>query len=157
MARSACLQNPHWVCAFPLTSASRSQPAPERTEAQQRGVEAFIEIAKVLRHSRCLNCHTTTNFPRQGDDRHALANLVRRGKTAASGGPGKSDWHLAPLSTAWGGLGDGPLCRALKDPRRNGRPDGRALIRHLWEDPLVSFGWDRGAPDARPHSEGGRS
>src|SRR3989442_1542109 len=83
MARSACLQNPHWVWAFPLTGASRSQPAPERTEAQQRGVEAFIEIAKVLPHSRCLNCHTTTNFPRQGDDRHALANLVRRGETTA--------------------------------------------------------------------------
>ncbi len=44
----------------------------------------------------------------------------------------------------WEGLAHGPLCRALKDPQRNGRRDVRALIRHLGEDPLVSYGWDPG-------------
>ena len=62
----------------------------------------------------------------------------------ASGVPGKPNWHLASLSMGWEGLAHGPLCPALKDPQRNGRRDVRALIRHLGEDPLVSYGWDPG-------------
>jgi hypothetical protein len=122
----------------------------------------FLEIAKVLRHPRCLNCHTTTNFPRQGDDRHPHVNLVRRGPdnrgvagqrcstchqaedNAASGVPGRPNWHLAPLSMAWEGLGDEALCRALKDPRRNGGRNLEALAEHLAQDPLVGYGLEPG-------------
>lgn len=123
---------------------------------------AFNEIAKVLRHPRCLNCHTATNFPRQGDDRHPHANLVRRGlddkgvpglrcatchqaeNNPASGVPGRPNWRLAPLSMAWEGLGDADLCHALKDPRRNGGRDLAALAEHVGTDPLVAHGWGPG-------------
>ncbi len=106
------------------------------------GVQAFAQVAGVLRHPRCLNCHTITNFPRQGDDRHPHLDLVRRGlddrgvpgqlcatchqaeNNASSGVPGRPNWHLAPLSMGWEGLSDAALCRALKDPQRNG---GRRL------------------------------
>ncbi len=117
----------------------------------------------MLRHPRCLNCHTTTSFPRQGDDRHPHANLVRRGpedrgvpgmacgtchqaeNNPASGVPGRPGWRLAPLSMGWEGLADGDLCRVFKDPRRNGGRDLPALARHLAGDPLVAYGWDPGA------------
>jgi hypothetical protein len=142
----------------PQTSQS-SRAAPDR----QAGIEAFRRIATVLRNPRCLNCHTVTSFPRQGDDRHPHANLVRRGaegkgvpgqlcstchqsvNNASSGAPGKPNWHLAPLSMGWEGLSDSTLCRALKDRRRNGNRDLEALKEHLGHDPLVAYGWDPGA------------
>jgi len=129
---------------------------------RQEGLEAFRGIASVLRSPRCLNCHPTGNIPRQGDDRHPHSNLVRRGpdgkgvpgqvcstchqaeNNAASGVPGKPNWHLAPLSMGWEGLSDAQLCRALKDPRRNGGRDLKALEEHIGHDPLVAHGWDPG-------------
>jgi hypothetical protein len=140
-------------------AAARGEAAP----GGAAGTRAFTGIVAVLRHPRCLNCHTTTAFPRQGDDRHPHVNLVRRGpddrgvpgqrcgtchqaeNNPASGVPGKPDWHLAPLAMGWEGLSDAQLCRALKDPRRNGGRDLRALAEHLERDPLVAYGWDPGA------------
>jgi hypothetical protein len=144
--------------------ARPERPAPAATVPSDASLAplGFGEIAKVLRHPRCLNCHTATNFPRQGDDRHPHANLVRRGpedkgvpglrcatchqgeNNSASGVPGRPNWHLAPLSMAWEGLGDADLCHALKDPRRNGGRDLAALVAHMGSDPLVAHGWDPG-------------
>ncbi len=142
----------------PQTNAA-SGSRPQR----QEGVEAFRGIAMVLRNPRCMNCHPRGNVPRQGDDRHPHANLLRRGpdgkgvpgqlcstchqaeNNAASGAPGKPDWHLAPLSMGWEGLSDAQLCRELKDPRRNGGRDLKALEEHIAGDPLVAYGWDPGA------------
>jgi hypothetical protein len=151
-------------CALVLLIASGLGARADRNDRTDRseGLRAFGEIAKVLRHPRCLNCHTTTSFPRQGDDRHPHANLVRRGpedrgvpgmacgtchqaeNNPASGVPGKPGWRLAPLSMGWEGLADGELCRVFKDPRRNGGRDLPALTRHLASDPLVAYGWDPG-------------
>jgi hypothetical protein len=150
-----------------IASGLRARPdelAPRRAAGGDpgEGLVAFGEIAQVLRHPRCLNCHTTTSFPRQGDDRHPHANLVRRGpedrgvpgmacgtchqaeNDPASGVPGKPGWRLAPLSMGWEGLADGELCRLLKDPGRNGGRDLAALARHVESDPLVAYGWDPG-------------
>ena len=143
-----------------LRSQQSSQPA--AASDRQAGIEAFRRIAEVLRHPRCLNCHTVTNFPRQGDDRHPHTNLVRRGvdnkgvpgqpcstchqaeNNSSSGVPGRPDWHLSPLSMAWEGLSDGALCRALKDPQRNGGRDIEAIKEHLAHDKLIDHGWDPG-------------
>lgn len=133
------------------------------SESREAGLRAFAGIAEVLRNPRCLNCHPTNNTPRQGDDRHPHANLVRRGlddhgatampcstchqarNNEASGVPGRPNWHLAPLSMGWEGLSDSDLCRTLKDPRRNGGRDPAALTEHMRNDPLVDHGWDPGA------------
>src|SRR5580698_4365813 len=40
---------------------------------------AFEAIVPVLRHPRCMNCHSSGDFPRQGDDRHVHNMDVRRG------------------------------------------------------------------------------
>jgi hypothetical protein len=159
-----------------LPSAVLASPRPLASERSE-GLQAFGEIAKVLRHPRCLNCHTTTSFPRQGDDRHPHADLVRRGpedrgvpgmrcgtchqakNDPASGVPGRPGWRLAPLSMGWEGLPDADLCRAFKDPRRNGGRDLSALAGHLLHDPLVAYGWDPGGirqPVPVPRDELGR-
>jgi hypothetical protein len=51
-------------------------PAFARTAA---AASAWPEVASVLRHPRCMNCHTVTDLPRQGDDRHRHQKLVMRG------------------------------------------------------------------------------
>ncbi|MDX6578334.1 MAG: hypothetical protein QOE96_4287, partial [Blastocatellia bacterium] len=35
-----------------------------------RARELFVSIVPVLKHPRCLNCHATGDYPRQGDDNH---------------------------------------------------------------------------------------
>src|SRR5215475_6046881 len=138
-----------------LAAGPKGSTPPESREA---GLQAFSRIAQVLKNPRCLNCHPTNNTPRQGDDRHPHANLVRRGledhgaaampcstchqsrNNDASGVPGRPNWHLAPLSMGWEGLSDSELCQTLKDPRRNGGRDPAALTEHMKHDPLVDHG-----------------
>src|ERR1044072_5837208 len=40
---------------------------------------AFQSIVPVLQHPRCMNCHSTGDFPRQGDDGHPHTMNIRRG------------------------------------------------------------------------------
>ncbi|MFN0303805.1 MAG: hypothetical protein ACKVQU_26015 [Burkholderiales bacterium] len=129
----------------------------------QSGALVFAEkIAPVLTHPRCLNCHTITTFPRQGDERRRHDFLVVRGPRdngapamqcvtchqannhTASGVPGAPHWQLAPLSMGWEGLGISTLCKALKDPRKNGNRDLAKLVQHMTNDPLVLWGWAPG-------------
>lgn len=133
----------------------------------QSGALVFAErIAPVLTHPRCLNCHTVTGFPRQGDGRRRHDFLVARGpkdsgapamqcatchqasNQTASGIPGAPHWQLAPLSMGWEGLDAGALCRALKDPRKNGNRDLAKLVQHMTSDPLVLWGWAPGGDRA---------
>ena len=80
-----------------------------------QGLAAWDQVYSVLTHPRCINCHTATNYPQQGDDRHRhVANVVRgpEGKGVpglncaschqdtnadSTGVPGGHNWHLAPL------------------------------------------------------------
>jgi hypothetical protein len=74
---------------------------------------------------RCANCHRDAN-------------------NTASGAPGAPHWQLAPASMDWSGLSVGELCRALKDPKRNGNRSLEALLEHMERDPLVLWGWSPG-------------
>src|SRR5215471_5078560 len=146
-----------------------SQSFIQNAAAQSRleeGRETFRQMAIVLQHPRCMNCHPRADFPRQGDDRHRHTMNVMRGPAdrgapglhcstchqssnqAASGVPGAPDWHLAPLRMAWDGLSAAELCRALLDPARGGmRPD--QFIPHF-QTGLVQWAW---SPGAGPHGE----
>jgi hypothetical protein len=140
--------------AWVMHSASAQTP-----EAQSEVL--FAQMATVLQHPRCMNCHTREQFPRQGDDRHRHLMNVSRGSDdhgaaglhcstchqaanqVTSGAPGAPDWRLAPLRMAWEGLSVGDLCRALSDPARGGmKPD--QLVAHF-NTPLVAWAWSPGA------------
>lgn len=130
------------------------------------GLAAWQQVYSVLTHPRCINCHTATNYPQQGDDRHRhFANVVRgpEGKgvpalncatchqesNASTGVPGSHNWHLAPLSMAWQDRNDQPLssaqvCRVLTDRSKNHGMDGPALLKHHAEDTLVGWAWEPG-------------
>ncbi len=123
---------------------------------------AFARMARVMMGPRCLNCHTVSGFPTQGDDRHRhLMNVMRgangrgapgmrcttchgRRNNDASGVPGANDdWRLAPLSMGWQGLSTRELCLHLKDPTRNGGRTGAEVVNHL-RTPLVVWAWAPG-------------
>lgn len=139
------------------TSHGQSSTSPD-TRAQS--LQHFERIATVIQHPRCMNCHTSTEFPRQGDDSHPHIMQVKRGEhdsgTAAlpcttchqksnspSGVPGNAVWHLAPLRMAWEGLSIGDICRSLTDPAKGGMTQER-LIEHMAADPLVAWAWNPG-------------
>jgi mono/diheme cytochrome c family protein len=131
------------------------------------GLAAWDQVYSVLTSPRCINCHTATNYPQQGDDRHRhFANVIRgpdgKGVPAlncvschqtvnadSTGVPGGPDWHLAPLSMRWQDTNDQPLssaavCRAVTDRSRNENMDGRALLKHHEEAALVLWAWNPG-------------
>src|SRR3954469_11768116 len=109
-------------------SAAKSTAVATNTNTSRAdGLAAWDQVYSVLTHPRCINCHTATNFPQQGDDRHRhFANVIRgpEGKGVpglncatchqaanadSAGIPGGHNWHLAPLSMKWQDLDDKPL------------------------------------------------
>src|SRR6266852_2742317 len=156
---------------FTLSSAlvGRTAKGPDASTSDRRseGLVAWRQIYSVLTSPRCINCHTATNYPQQGDDRHRhFANVIRGpagkgvpGLNCASchqetnadstGVPGGHNWHLAPLSMRWQDSSDQPLssavvCRALTDRAKNNGLDARALLRHNETEPLVLWAWNPG-------------
>ena len=142
----------------PPTATPSEPPAPEPAKEKPQQ-DFFADIAKVLQHPRCLNCHVTGDTPKQGDDRHDHMPPVKRGPDGRGSGltcnvchqssngpvaPGAPDWHLAPVAMAWEGLSAGELCRAVTDSTKNGGRDLKALATHLTTDPIVQWGWEPG-------------
>jgi hypothetical protein len=143
-------------------TASSTSPNAANAIDPARSAAAFRQLATVLRHPRCMNCHTATNFPRQGDDRRRHDQYVQRGpddhgvpamqcatchqdiNQRTSGVPGAPGWALAPLSMAWEGLDDGQLADQLKDQKRNGHRSLDDLHDHMANDELVGWAWKPG-------------
>ena len=150
-------------CAFALYAGAQASPGnskPTRAE----GVAAFQAIAPVLHHPRCLVCHSTGNYPRQGDDLHPHIMDVRRGPHGEGATPvecstchqdhnlagehtppGATDWRLPSPDNPmiWEGLTDIQLCRLLTDPNRNGGRNAKAIEAHM-RTQLVLWAWHPG-------------
>lgn len=143
-------------------------PLPAKPIDPERSAAAFRQLATVLRHPRCLNCHTATNFPRQGDERRRHDQNVQRGpddhgvfamqcstchqdvNQRATGVPGAPGWALAPLSMAWEGLNDGQLADQLKDQTRSGQRSLEDIYDHIANDELVGWAWKPGSTRQPP-------
>jgi hypothetical protein len=146
----------------------QSSGAGRSAAGRAQGLAAWEQVYTVLTHPRCINCHTATNYPQQGDDRRRhVANVVRGGPEGkgvpglncagchqetnadSTGVPGGHNWHLAPLSMKWQDLNDQPLssaevCRAVTDRTKNHDMDGRKLLKHHEEEALVLWAWNPG-------------
>jgi hypothetical protein len=130
-----------------------------------RAREAFLSIIPVLKHPRCLNCHSTGDYPRQGDDGHTHAMNVRRGSdghgkygqkcstchqeynvAGLNMPPGAPNWHLPPpdMPMIWEGRTPGQICRQIKDPKQNGGKTIAQIVEHMTSDKLVLWGWEPG-------------
>jgi hypothetical protein len=137
---------------------------PGSTQRDDSAAAAFTSMAKVLRHPRCMNCHSKGDFPRQGDDLHRHTMQVRRGAdgdgmpgvkcstchqehnvAGLHTPPGAPDWHLPSPSMPmiWEGLTDTQLCELFKDPSQNGHRTVEQIVEHM-HTPLVLWGWHPG-------------
>src|SRR5262249_60853442 len=124
-----------WI-ALTTSATVRGAKELKAESAVADGLTAWEQVYSVLTSPRCINCHTATNYPQQGDDRHRhFANVIRgrEGKGVpgfscvschqetnanSTGSPGGHNWHLAPLSMRWQDENDQPLssaavCRGL--------------------------------------------
>jgi hypothetical protein len=152
-------------------------PAAASTNAASDDGGLFTAFVPVLRHPRCMNCHSYGDYPRQGDDGHRHAMNVRRGPdghgvtaekcstchqdhnlTGAHLPPGAPNWGLPPadMPMIWQGLTDPQLCESIKDPKRNRGRSLDQLVEHLTEDQLVMWAWNPGegrTPVPIPHDE----
>jgi hypothetical protein len=137
---------------------------------------AFEAIVPVLRHPRCMNCHSNGDFPRQGDDSHRHTMQILRGPAGDGVNavkcttchqdhnlaglhmpPGAPGWHLpsSAMPMIWQGLSDGQLCELFKDPKRNGHRTVEQIVEHM-HSPLVLWGWSPGdgrTPVSMPESD----
>jgi hypothetical protein len=148
-----------------LPPVSAQKPGSKSAIAAKEDGTLFSSFVSVLRHPRCMNCHSQGNFPRQGEDGHPHAMNVRRGTdghgvtaekcvtchqdhnlAGAHLPPGAPNWGLPPASTPmiWQGLTDGQICRSIKDPKQNKNRNLDQLVEHLTEDKLVAWGWNPG-------------
>jgi len=139
------------------------------TDQAERSRALFNEIAKVVTHPRCMNCHPAGEHPLQGNDQHVHLPPALRGEAGAGipgltcsachteknftlvgGGatyksiPGHPRWQLAPREMAWEGKTISQICEQMKDPKRNGGRTLALLHEHLANDDLVAWGWNVG-------------
>src|SRR5260221_7500798 len=125
----------------PVVGQSLKSPAEFESigDKAARSRAMFTEIARVLTHPRCMNCHPAGANPQQGSDRHEHLPPVWR-EDVASGAigtncsachhdenfavseattyksiPGHPRWGFAPLSMAWQGKSISDICRQIKD------------------------------------------
>jgi hypothetical protein len=164
------------LAAIACSSSEPITPAPEPSsptlaapaDAIERGRDDFRQIARVLQHPRCRNCHPVGDAPLQGDlgKPHAM-NITRRSASAGlpcttchrdknsplvKGPPGVPNWHMPPaeMPMVFEGLGVTKLCESLLDQTKNGGKTREALREHLAKDPLVLWGWNPGEGRTRP-------
>ncbi len=144
------------------SATSTSSATSSRDDAA--AARAFESIVPVLRHPRCINCHSQGDSPRQGDDSHPHTMNIRRGpngegiagvKCSAchqdhnlSGlhvPPGAPNWHLPSpdMPMIWEGLSERQLCELFKDPKQNGGRTVDQIVEHM-STPLVLWGWNPG-------------
>ena len=167
------------MCVSRPISASEKPAAhtAPSTAAEKHDGALFEAFVSVLRHPRCMNCHSRGDFPRQGDDGHPHTMNVRRGpaghgvtaekcstchqdhnRAGAHLPPGAPDWALPPpaMPMIWQDLSDAQICRSIKDRKQNRNRNLDQLVEHLTEDKLVMWGWNPGEgrnPVPMPHDE----
>jgi hypothetical protein len=156
--------------SHPISAAERpAAKATASTAPAASDAALFVEFVAVLRHPRCMNCHSRGDFPRQGDDGHPHTMNVRRGPeghgvtaekcstchqdhnlAGAHMPPGTPNWGLPPPTPPmiWEGLSDAEICRSIKDPKQNKNRNLDQLVEHLTEDKLVAWAWNPG--EGRP-------
>jgi len=126
----------------------------------------FGEMARVITHPRCVNCHPADDSPRQRDagalhDPPVTRGVADRGVVAMqcvtchqdrnaelARIPGAPGWKLAPKSMAWLGRSPAQICAQMTDPARNGGRTLAQLQDHLAHDAIVAWGWAPGADRA---------
>ncbi len=147
------------VLVFANVEAETSSPETEKSKVEGA---PFDKMMAVLTHKRCVNCHPSSDYPRQGEDSHVHNFGVQRGKdnhgmpalrcetchqhenNNFSGVPGAPEWSLAPRSMAWEGLSRVEIAKSMLNPTKNGGRTLEETVKHLTEHELVLWAWEPG-------------
>jgi hypothetical protein len=164
---SACHGGQREATAPPRSADTRALRSPADfasiadRAAQSRAI--FGELALVVTHPRCLNCHPADDSPRQGmdqrfhdppvvrgPDNHGVVAMTCTGchqdrNLELARVPGAPKWALAPKEMAWMGRTQRQICEQMKDPKRNGGRSLADIAEHNAHDELVGWGWHPGA------------
>ena len=129
----------------------------------ERSRALYGEMARVLMHPRCINCHPDGDVPHQrmtmelheppvvrGPDDNGVVGMEcgtchQDRNQPYTRVPGAPKWHLAPIEMAWVGKSAASICQQIKDPRRNGGKTLAQIVEHNLHDELVAWGWAPGA------------
>jgi hypothetical protein len=122
----------------------------------------FDDVARVLMHPRCMNCHPAGDRPLQKDTQifHKM-NVSRRIEQlghacttchpakqvqGANLPPGVPNWHMpsARMPMVFEKRTPQQLCEQLKDPAKNGNRTLAQLRTHMAEDAIVKWGFAPG-------------
>ncbi len=144
---------------FASTDIENSSSTVETSKVEET---PFDKMMAVLTHKRCVNCHPSDDYPRQGEDSHVHNFSVQRGEdnhglpalrceschqhenNHFSGVPGAPEWSLAPRSMAWQGLTRVEIAKSMLDPQKNGGRTLEETVHHLTEHELVLWAWEPG-------------
>lgn len=149
----------------------KSGPPAGYVQPKSGGTPQWQVIYSVMTYPRCANCHTSTDFPRQTDDRYPHVYGVVRGtddqgvemkrckdchgirNDPVTGIPGLPDWHAAPLAMTTEQAPGVPksgaqMCADVKDKTKNGNRDLAALLEFFRTDDFIMWPWD---PGVRPN------
>jgi len=125
------------ISSISLVETSSGQgAAPKDHPTSSEALAAWQQVYSVLTYPRCLNCHTATNYPQQGDDRHRHQFNVVRGQEGR-GVPGLTcaTCHQGATSKATGGA-NCAQCHKGADLNATGVPGG-----HGWRLAPLSMAW----------------
>ena len=127
-------------------------------------VRAFMQVFKVLKSPRCMNCHPSGDSPLQGDDSHVHTMNIQRGEdgtgvyaakcsnchqpTNVPGihtPPGNPKWKLPPadMKMVFEGKTAKQLALQIMNYNENGHKNKKQLLEHA-RDTLVKAGWNMG-------------
>ena len=133
-------------------------------------VKAFMQVYKVLKSPRCMNCHPAGNVPLQGDDSHLHTMAPKRGEDGKglfamkctnchqpenTAGlhtpPGNPKWQLPPsdMKMVFEGKTPHQLAIQIMDYTKNGHKNKEQLLEHA-RDTLVKAGWAMGGDRKAP-------
>lgn len=125
----------------PASAQGSAKPATTTTAGQDNHTRAaafaaWDQVYSVLISPRCINCHTATNYPQQGEDRHRHQFNVVRGPDGR-GVPGLTcaACHQGASSKAAGGANCAE-CHQGADLDPTGVPGG-----HDWHLAPLSMAW----------------
>jgi hypothetical protein len=145
-----------------IGGAATSPPNDERARA------AFLEVAKVLKSPRCQNCHPDGNAPLQHDTSQPHRMAIRRdierlglscetchqatNLLGAHMPPGAPHWRLptSSMPMVFQNRTPGEICRALKDPAKNGNRSLSDILHHVTDDAIVNWAWKPGEGRTTP-------
>jgi hypothetical protein len=130
---------------------------------------SFDEVAKVLLHPRCMNCHPAGDRPLQKDTnsfhkQNVSRRLEQLGHSCttchpaqplpgANMPPGAPHWHMpsARVPMVFEKRTPQQLCEQLKDPNANGNRTLEQIRHHMAEDAIVKWGFSPGEGRSMPH------